>query len=182
VIACTVAGCSLAVGDLPEPTAQAGAAGNPIDDSDSGSAAGSTNAAGAGGNNTPDASETQTTADSGVDPCDRDSDGKTSEDCGGADCDDDDDNVFPGQERYFTEPTAKQGFDYDCSGGAEREYPQPLDCTVGPLCDSTKQGFIDPLPLCGQQGEWGQCMEQQLAGGLPLCDEQANEMRRAACH
>lgn len=182
LIASAVGGCSLAVGDLPEPTGQAGAGGNHDDVKDSGEMAdGSTSNAGTTADDTADATAPHTRIDSGFNPCDRDGDGELNEDCGGNDCDDDDDAVFPGQERYFGEATAKDSFDYDCTGSAEREYPQRLDCSAEPLCDMTKQGFMnDPLPLCGQQGLWGHCVEQQLPG--LLCEAQADTMQRVACH
>jgi hypothetical protein len=117
-------------------------------------------------------------------PCDRDEDGEPSETCGGEDCDDSDPNVHPGQANHFTEPSERVGFDYDCNGFIERDPAEPsLSCGLElAQCDVEAQGFMDdPLPACGEQGSWGQCVQGDLAGLPGMCAGEKLEDRRAAC-
>lgn len=196
-----LAGCSLIVGELPEPlpndagVVQAGG---------SGGASGGTSGNGQGGSgqsghssnaDDPDASDSGMSqageqpdaagglagsrGDGGFDPCDRDGDGEPNEGCGGEDCDDDDRRVHPGQEEFFDQESETVDFDYNCSGDIEREYPTPLTCSIE-SCDLTRQGFLDALPMCGEQGNWGQCIANEPVG--LMCTAQSDVMRRAACH
>jgi hypothetical protein len=124
------------------------------------------------------------TVDAGSVSCDRDEDGEPSEMCGGEDCDDGDPKVHPGQANYFTEPSERVGFDYDCSGLIERDPAEAsLSCSLElAQCDVEAQGFMDdPLPACGEQGNWGQCVQGELAGLPGMCAAEKLEDRRAAC-
>lgn len=123
--------------------------------------------------------------DANAGDCDVDGDGATSEACGGDDCDDQDADVHPGQERYFTEASERRGFDYDCDGVISRPPSEvQLSCALElAQCDTELQGFFgDALPPCGELGDWGGCVVEELVGGLPgSCAERKDEERRAAC-
>jgi len=95
-------------------------------------------------------------------PCDCDKDGALNANCqtggGTADCDDEDDRVFPGQMQWFSEASLEVGFDYDCSGGTEQQYPV-LECpAILAQCDETQEGFVEDT-LCGDTGDWGSCVK-----------------------
>jgi hypothetical protein len=100
--------------------------------------------------------------------CDCDGDGYASEAlCAANDCDDHDPLVHPGQTTYFA--TASQnpnvGFDYDCSGAPDPEFPSPIDCSAihDGNCDAGA-GFLGSVPPCGATGAWGTC----VSGSVPL--------------
>jgi hypothetical protein len=123
--------------------------------------------------------------DANVGNCDADGDGATGEACGGDDCDDEDAEVYPGQERYFTEASERRGFDYDCDGIISRPPSEvQLSCALElAQCDTELQGFFgDALPPCGELGDWGGCVVEEIVGGIPgSCAERKDEERRAAC-
>ena len=94
--------------------------------------------------NTSTSGSTSTTSatsssSSGTPGCDDDGDGvdKAGPGCCGApddcDCDDLNDDVFPGQSDYFTEPNpnadpmSPTAFDYNCNGAQDKQYPQDTD-------------------------------------------------------
>ncbi len=105
------------------------------------------------------------------DPCDCDGDGAPSPDCneGGAanaDCDDTDPDAKPAQEGWFTEsnPNLELGFDYDCSTMLEREFPTAVSCSALALGSCVvPDGFLSPLPACGDTGDWGSCKSNGLS-------------------
>lgn len=155
-LAC-VAGCALVV-DLPEGRDEAG-----------GGSAGSGSSAGSGG------------SDAGCQlPCDCDGDGVESETCGAKDCADDDANVKPGQSTYMLSPSKnpKIGFDFDCSGSADREHTVALKCLGLALasCDTVSQGFLEALPGCGEAGDWGSCKK-----GVVTCELDVLQSKTMAC-
>jgi hypothetical protein len=140
-----------------------------------GTSSGGSTAGGHGGSTAGGTSSGGTTAGSGGDgsgdcaaPCDCDGDGQEAIACGGHDCDDDDANVFKGQTEYFAVPAKNGGFDYDCSGGPDREHTTTVACSglLGVDCDNKLPGFLFSLPLCGETGQWGGC--QVVAGPPPL--------------
>ncbi len=159
-----LAGCALLV-DLPEgrdPGANGGSAGSDADAAPGGGA-------GAGG------------SDAGCKlPCDCDGDGVESETCGGKDCADDDADVKPGQSTYMLKPSdnPKIGFDFDCSGSADREHTTPVKCLGLALtsCDTVTQGFLEALPECGQAGDWGTCKK-----GTVTCEKDVLQSKTMAC-
>jgi hypothetical protein len=180
-----LASCSLVVGELPEPLAEsgpmAGAAGMAETIGGSSAEAGEPSItdggrAGTGGENS--GSGTGNAAS-----CDADHDEHLAEGkCGGDDCDDTDADVFPGQIEYFEARRAQGDYDYDCSGGAEREQLAPVECsgvTVGP-CPVTEMGFLATLPACGETGAWGTCKK---TAPLNTCDQDVvDEERIMRCH
>lgn len=185
-------GCSLVVGELPEPVpADAGVGQNAGSGSGGTSSGGHAGASAGGSSSVPDAdvpsggsdaaasggAPSSGGSDAGFDECDRDGDGEQSEDCGGNDCDDDDRRAHPNQEEYFDEESETVGFDYNCNNYFDREYPA-LTCSLE-ACD-TEQGFLAPLQPCGEEGEWGQCVPSEPVG--LMCTELVNGMRRVACH
>ena len=146
-------------------------------------------------NRLPDAGDSTHTSstDSGDPPrertpdsscCDCDGDGVQGDRCGGPDCDDDDEDVFPGQEKYFTDPSSRWGFDYDCDGDAEPKYAEPLDCSIAnTVCDTSIEGFFatitmpDVVPGCSQTGPFGSCVKE-----LGMCQRGEESMETQACH
>jgi hypothetical protein len=81
---------------------------------------------------------------------------------------------------YFTMPSPNVGFDYDCSGAPEPQYPTALKCgsIVSGDCDAGV-GFFNSVPACGSMGSWGWC----VAGSLPLtCQNQVVASMTSACH
>ncbi|HEV8247367.1 MAG TPA: hypothetical protein VGP93_16425 [Polyangiaceae bacterium] len=105
----------------------------------------------------------------GCDPCDCDGDGAPAADCntGGAaaaDCDDTNRFVKPGQTAYFLVPANQEiGFDYNCNGSVEQAYGKRDDCPAlaATGCD-VGQGFIDPVPACGEAGTLAECVAYNL--------------------
>jgi hypothetical protein len=87
--------------------------------------------------------------------------------------------VYSTQEHYFEVPRKHGGFDYNCSGGIERRYPDPVSCSDLVLCDTQTQGFLAPLPACGEEGPWGRCA--QTGTGGTMCEPQTDEMRIVTC-
>ncbi|AKT37385.1 hypothetical protein [Chondromyces crocatus] len=112
----------------------------------------------------------------GVAPeCDRDGDGVLSLACGGLDCDDDgdghlvpycpgfvgddcddaDERVYGGATVWHVIPRLSGGFDYNCDGLENREFPT-VDCSSA--CSGTSNNvFLTPLN-CGQSGPFGRCI------------------------
>jgi hypothetical protein len=81
---------------------------------------------------------------------------------------------------YFPTPSKNVGFDYDCSGAPEPEYPNALKCSsiLNGDCDAGV-GFFNTVPACGATGSWGWCVPSTV----PLtCQEQVVEsMMVSAC-
>ncbi len=113
-------------------------------------------------------------------PCDCDEDGVKSVACAGTDCADDDANVKPGQIIHFIDASSNPsiGFDFDCSGAAEREHDTPVKCLGLALvaCDTKTQGFLETLPPCGQSGDWGTCKK-----GTVACEKDVVQSKPMAC-
>jgi len=104
---------------------------------------------------------------------DADADGYTT--CTG-DCNDSNKDVHPGQTTYFSAPIpGTTGFDYDCSGAAEQQYTNIVNCQVsGPSC--TGDGWATAAPACGQSGTWQACSKS--SGSCATTDS----TRTQACH
>ncbi len=65
-----------------------------------------------------------------------------------SDCDDCNFDVHPGQAGFFTMPTSKGGFDYDCNMKDEPEYVMGTCSSVNkPNCSS--RYFFQSSPVCG---------------------------------
>ncbi len=117
-----------------------------------------------------------------ADDCDCDEDGEKAMACGGEDCDDHDDRVYPEQPLFFGEASSNSdvGFDYNCSGGAEREPELNAILSCGKLlqlgCEG--EGFKDQKPACGATGTWGECEWD----GLKCVFSPLVESERMKCH
>ncbi|AUX45446.1 uncharacterized protein SOCE26_069370 [Sorangium cellulosum] len=89
--------------------------------------------------------------------CDVDEDGYRSATCeGGDDCNDNNRLVHPNQPSTFydTPISPGGGFDYDCSGGEERELPA-VSCS-GLVCTAATNVFLANV-RCGSRGPLGNC-------------------------
>lgn len=78
----------------------------------------------------------------------------------GLDCADMDPNANPDQEafsdvRHAGGPGQPPTFDWNCDGTEEPEHANAITCSIE-ACDSG-EGWLDPLPECGQPGRWGRC-------------------------
>ncbi len=84
---------------------------------------------------------------------DGDGDGHAASSLGvcGDDCDDSDANVFKGQTSWFTSPRASGGYDYDCNGVEELQYPSPGGCDDSSGFCVYTPGFKSAVatPVCG---------------------------------
>lgn len=94
------------------------------------------------------------------------------------DCCDTEPNAFPGQASYFTAPrTGCAGYDYDCSGGEERQYT-----VVGATCGNPGAGCINlckatnvpgwtggSVPACGVSGAYMASCVPGMLGNLCTC-------------
>jgi hypothetical protein len=147
-------GCGIVLGDIPDNPAPAG-----TDDA-----------------STPDGP--------GVDPCDMDRDGYKSDHCaGGNDCDDTTNQVHPfppnDPDPYHDMPThgdAGGGFDYDCNGTPDPEFPKAVDCSLLSLlnCDESTKSFLGmTTPACGEPGPFGHCVK-----GTVSCMAQVEETNK----
>ena len=155
------ASCEVVLGDLP-----------PVREPPDGGGTGGAGSTRSGTSSTPSSTSSASSASSsgtgGGPCCDCDHDGYPSKAlCGGDDCDDADPVVHPGQTMYFATPSPNPnvGFDYDCSGTPDPEYPSPLHCNalMGVNCDAGV-GFLNAVPPCGATGSWGSCQ----SGTVPL--------------
>jgi hypothetical protein len=169
-------GCELVLGDLPPVRASADGGGA------SGTSSTSTSSTSTTGTSTSTSGSTASSAGgTGGACCDCDDDGYRSEAlCAANDCDDHDPLVHPGQMMYFDTPSKNVGFDYDCSGAPEPQYPNAIKCSLlNGDCDAGV-GFLNTVPPCGVAGQWGSC----VAGSLPLtCQDQVIESAMiSACH
>ncbi|WP_437827460.1 hypothetical protein [Sorangium sp. So ce1153] len=91
--------------------------------------------------------------------CDADDDGYRSKACeGGNDCNDDNPLVHPGQASTFygTPISPGGGFDYDCSGAEEREFPAVTCSNILPLCSAASNVFQADVD-CGRRTSFGSC-------------------------
>lgn len=170
------AGTSGSAGTTTNPTTSSGGSGS------SGS-----NTGGNGGSAGSAGSTTSSTGGTGP-CCDCDRDGHDKLSCaGGDDCDDKDENVYPGQAMYFTEPLPGGGYNYDCAGGST---PDPmlnkgLKCSdfnlSQSMCDNAAPGYLNNgIPPCGVAGNWGKC---NWAGGLSFCVNQTiDPALKMGCH
>jgi hypothetical protein len=116
-------------------------------------------------------------------PCDCDGDGDNANtpecDNDGGDCNDHDPLVNSKQTAWFTQP-GSNGWDYDCSGAAEYEYPDFLDCGALSSCDGSTDKWVtgQSTPACGQMAQYGTC-----AGVVFFdCYQKAQGMRAQGCH
>ncbi|WP_437752685.1 hypothetical protein [Sorangium sp. So ce1389] len=66
--------------------------------------------------------------------------------------------VHPGQSSMFygTPITTGGGFDYDCSGAEEREFPAVNCSNILPLCGAASNVFQADVP-CGSRTSFGSC-------------------------
>lgn len=70
------------------------------------------------------------------------------------DCADRDPDAYPGQTAWFTQPVHESlPYDFDCDGLQTPEYG-PYTCErIGSTSSCTvTEGFLDPMPACGEQG------------------------------
>lgn len=74
------------------------------------------------------------------------------------DCDDADKNAFPGQTSYFAVPRVGGGYDFNCSGTPEREFPNLVAC-VGAGGNCGGDGWVGSVPACGQAGQFATCLK-----------------------
>jgi hypothetical protein len=89
--------------------------------------------------------------------------------------------VHPGQQSFFSEPRTAGGFDYDCDGNAEPEFSDSVDCALLSLDSCDDEGFLAPVPACGNNGTWVRC--SPTVGPLPLlCTTDDESTRKLACH
>jgi len=82
----------------------------------------------------------------------------------GVDCCDTDINAHPGQTGYFaTARTGCGGYDYNCSGTDELQYPSGnVTCTLGSSCGGNS--WCSPPPACGVAGNFCQCSYDSTYG------------------
>jgi hypothetical protein len=175
------ASCNFVIGDLPAADNDAGSKVADAQGSDAQATSGGTMgqggtpASGTGGSGTGAAANGgsgMTDPDGGC--CDCDGDRVPGEQCEGDDCDDDDNRVFTGQQQFFTTASTRRGYDYDCSGRAELEYPMnALKCTG--LLQCSGEGFLDTRPSCGNTGRWGRCVKNNLG----VCTEAVDDPEKA---
>jgi hypothetical protein len=82
---------------------------------------------------------------------------------GGDDCDDADPLVYKNEPIYYATPSLHRDFDYDCSNTYDINpaVNRRQDCGVANVldCQTTTQGFLNPLPPCGGTGDWGTCVK-----------------------
>jgi hypothetical protein len=152
----TAASCEWVLGDLP-PVDQGPDGGTGASGTASSTAASSTHAA----SGTAASSTAASTGGTGGSCCDCDGDSYHSKAlCGADDCDDHDPLVHPGQTTYFATPSQNPnvGWDYDCDGKLDQEFPNPINCALlAGNCDAGV-GFFGSVPPCGQTGAWGNCV------------------------
>ena len=85
-----------------------------------------------------------------------------------------DSDVFGGQKKYFGVPAKNGTFDYDCSGTAEKQFTESVNCALV-ICP-TGQGYLGIVPACGQNGNWGVC------SGLPCTGQVTEANKTQLCH
>jgi len=114
-------------------------------------------------------------------PCDCDGDGDNANtpECGfdGGDCNDHDPLVNSKQTMWFDVP-GSNGWDYDCDGKDEYEYPDTLICKPQGCDTSTQKWSGGSVPDCGQMGPYATC-----TGNMITCvDGQNLGVRTQGCH
>jgi len=177
ILALLASGCFVVIGDLPEPAEQdagsmlvstGGGAGSSASGGTGGLAGsgGALASGGAGGGGAGGTSAGATGGGAGTGGtgacCDCDGDGAQAKGaCGGNDCDDDDPLVKPGQTTFFDSQSSGGSWDYDCSGGIERESEQVTQCGLlglGLACTDQPEGWLgQAAPACGGTARWGKC-------------------------
>lgn len=181
-LACSAGGCELVLGDLPTPaedlttaasttTASGGETSGTGAQGGTGGAGASTSASTSTSSGGGGATTTTTGGQGGC--CDCDGDDALAKSCGGEDCDDSRDDIYPGETTYYDEPTPNNGFDWDCSGKADRDpaLVVTVDCGLIGLPCNQKEGFLGTtVPACGGTGDWGTCV-----GTLIPCTPQVIE-------
>jgi hypothetical protein len=144
------------------------------DSADASTDAGDALAPGEGGGDAPDTGAGEASA------CDQDKDdyhavGGT---CGGNDCCDIDDQVHPGQSKFFTAAGKCGGFDYDCNGKEDPEFPTTIKCGGTGLTGCTGgYGYLSD-PGCGNTAPYYQC----VANGALACQPGNPVSQTQACH
>jgi hypothetical protein len=85
---------------------------------------------------------------------------------------------------YYAAPSLHHGYDYDCSGAPSRDplIDKRQDCGVtDPLaCNTTTNGFLVPIPACGESGDWGTCAKLILPIGL-TCSNSKIATQQVTC-
>jgi hypothetical protein len=121
--------------------------------------------------------------DVGKDPCDCDGDGDKANtmecDYDGGDCNDHDPLVNSKQTGWFTQ-MGSHGWDYNCDGQEEYEYPDTLSCDLFTCNTSTDEWSGGSTPDCGQMGPYAVC---NLSFSFNPCAPGPNQgMRTQGCH
>lgn len=97
---------------------------------------------------------------------------------GNTDCCDTDENVFPGQEQFFTTRHNCATFDYNCDGTEERRYTGLAgDCSF-PDCDGDS-GWASDIPPCGNSSLYLLCNGRRNFSALAC--EPDEEIIRQSC-
>jgi len=121
--------------------------------------------------------------DKGTDPCDCDGDGdkaNTAEcDNDGGDCNDHDPDVNSQQTKWFTQ-MGSNGWDYNCDGQAEYQYPDTLSCSITSCDTSTNEWSGGSTPGCGESGPYAVCV---WSFSFTPCNSGSDQgMRIQGCH
>jgi hypothetical protein len=69
-------------------------------------------------------------------------------------------DVYPGQMWFFDAPYhAPEGssFDFDCDGLESAQVPDPTTCESMPDYCRVGDGWVGPVPTCGESGTFGRC-------------------------
>jgi hypothetical protein len=94
------------------------------------------------------------------------------------DCDDTNPDVWPGQSAFFEVTTPGWGFDYNCDGVAQKEYPSLVSCiSEGMICEG--HGWAETIPDCGEPGDFVGCTKPPGVG--PECIEEPST-KIQGCH
>ncbi len=80
---------------------------------------------------------------------------------------------------FFSVETNGGGYDFDCSGGPQKDPALDVAATCGALCpnDPDERYLSTVSPPCGMPGEWGNC---QMAA---VCVKNViDAARKMKCH
>jgi hypothetical protein len=94
------------------------------------------------------------------------------------DCNDADPKVHPGQTAYFTAPSSKGGWDYNCDNVVEKQYPLSLlqqGCQSSNVCAGGR--WMVAVPECGNEAFFIPCVKDSSG-----CHEGMMFKKKQACH